>query len=79
MRGPDLTWIDSLLAVLVLSVALVVVVLLARWAWRNRWREWWLRRHPPPEIPFEVLPEVSVAVANDAPAQFSTLEEGKPS
>ena len=77
-QGPDLAWIDTLLTVLALSVALIVVVLLARRVWRSRWRKRWRRLNRPPEIPFEVLPEVTLALTNDASAQFATLEEGSP-
>jgi hypothetical protein len=73
-HGPDLTWVDDLLTVLLLSVALIVVVLIARWAWRNRWHH--LRR--PPGVPFDVLPELSLALANDAPVQLAVLQEGSP-
>jgi hypothetical protein len=72
--GPDLTWVDDLLSVLLLPLALVVVVLIARWAWRNRWHH--LRR--PPEVPFDVLPELSLTLAKDAPVQLATLQEGSP-
>ena len=73
-QGPDLTWIVGLLKVLALSLALIGVVLLARWAWGKRW-------HRPPrltETHFEVLPEVSMAVVKDAAAQFAALQEGSP-
>ena len=73
-QGPDLTWMAGLLNVLLLSLALIGVVLLARWAWDKGW-------HRPPrltESPFEVLPDVSMAVARDAAAQFTALREGSP-
>jgi Domain of unknown function (DUF4129) len=77
-HGPDLSWVDSLLTVLVLSAALIVVVLLARWVWRNLWRHRRRRLHRPPEVPFEVLPEMALALTKDESAQFATLEEGSP-
>ena len=66
--GPDLAWVDALLMVLALTAALIVVALLARWVWRQGWLK--RRRHldEPPEVPFEVLPEVALALATDAPA-----------
>jgi len=73
-NGFDLSWVDDLLMVLVLAVALIVVALMARWAWRERWR----RLHRVPQIPFEVLPELAVALANDATAQLAVLQEGSP-
>ena len=76
-QGADLGWVDSLLTVLVMSVALIGMVLLARWVWRNHGLPR-RRKHSPPEVPFEVLPEVSLALVDDAPAQFATLEEGSP-
>ena len=77
-RGPDLAWVDTLLTVLTLSVAMIGVVLLVRWILRILWRKRGSRRRNPPEVPFEVLPEVALAFVNDAPAQFATLEEGSP-
>ena len=77
-RGPDLAWVDTLLTVLTLSAAMIGVVLLVRWILRILWRKRGSRRRNPPEVPFEVLPEVALALVNDAPAQFASLEEGSP-
>jgi hypothetical protein len=74
LHRPDLTWVGDVLSVLLASAVLIGVALLARWAWRRRSR----RLHQPPEVPFDVLPEVSVALAADASAQFAALEEGSP-
>lgn len=71
---PDLSWIDVLFSVLLVSVALIGLVLLVRWLWQQRWE----RRHRSPEVPFEVLPELSVALANDAQTQLAALQEGSP-
>lgn len=74
----DLTWIDSLLTILVVTAALIVVVLLARRLWANQRHSRRRRLHQPAEVTFEVLPEVSLALANDAPNQFAMLEQGSP-
>ena len=70
----DLSWLDHLLTVVLIAVSLIVVMFLARQAWRKRWR----RGHPVPPVPFDVLPELAVALANDAPTQLATLQEGTP-
>jgi hypothetical protein len=78
LKGSNLTWVDTLLTVLVVMIALIGLALLARWIWRNRGLAHWRGRPSPAEAPFETLPEVSIALANDAPAQLATLEEGSP-
>lgn len=77
-HGPDMTWMDSLLTTLVLAAALIGLVLLVRWVWSNTWRKRRHRLRMSPDVAFEVLPEVSLALANDAPAQLAALEEGTP-
>lgn len=72
----DLTWVDVLLTAFLVSLALFGLVLLARWAWHSRRR--WERQNRLPEVPFDVLPELSAALAKDAPTQLATLEEGSP-
>ncbi len=76
--GPDLPWVDALLTVLALTAAIIVVALLARWVWRRGRHLRWRRLDEPSEVPFEVLPEVALALASDAPAQLATLQEGSP-
>lgn len=74
-HGYDLSWMFDVTALLLLSVALIVVMLLAGWVWRNRWHR--LRKRP--EAHFDILPEVSLAaLAADAPAQLAALQEGTP-
>jgi hypothetical protein len=63
-----------LLALALVLVALTGLALLTRWAWRVRWH----RPTQPPDIPFDVLPEVSRAVAADAQGQLATLQGGSP-
>jgi len=76
--GPDLPWVDAVLTVLALTAALIVFALLARWVWRRGWQMRWRHLDQPSEVPFEVLPEVALALANDAPAQLATLQDGSP-
>ena len=59
---------------LLLAVSLILVVLLARWAWSKRWR----RGRRVSQVAFDVLPELALALANDAPTQLAALEEGSP-
>ena len=73
-HSADLSWVDVLLTTLMLSVALIALVLLARWAWRRRWH----RPARPAEVPFDVLPDVARALADDASEQLELLEEGSP-
>jgi hypothetical protein len=74
-HGYDLSWVFDVTALLLLSVALIVVVLLAGWVWRNRWH----RPRKRPQAHFDVLPEVSLAALTaDAPVQLAVLQEGTP-
>ena len=74
-HGYDLSWMFDVTALLLLSVALIVVVLLAGWVWRNRWH----RPRKRPEAHFDVLPDVSLAaLAAAAPVQLWALQEGTP-
>ena len=75
-HGYDLSWVFDVTALLLWSVALIVVVLLAGWVWRNRWHR---PRKRPEEAHFDVLPEVSLAALTaDAPVQLAALQEGTP-
>ena len=70
----DLSWLGDLVAwALVLGFA-VGLVLLARLAWRHRWR----RPEQPPEVDFDVLPahRVAAALTEDLGAQLDAVAGG---
>jgi hypothetical protein len=73
----DLHWIGDLILWSLFLLAAVVVLLLLRWAWENRWR-----RPPRPETAeFDVLPDVDAvagALSRDARAQLDAVAGGSP-
>jgi Domain of unknown function (DUF4129) len=74
--GIDLSWVGDLL-ITALYVGLgLVLFLVARNAWRRRWRA----PEKPPETEFEVLPDAVVVqrLAADRDRQLAVVEEGAP-
>ena len=74
--GIDLSWFGDLLITAMYVGAGLALFLLARTAWRRRWRA----PEKPPESQFEVLPDAVVVqrLAADRDRQLAVVEEGSP-
>lgn len=69
-------WLSALIRVVGITIAFVVAVALAVYAWRRRPRLRWRRRAA--DADFEVLPDVASAVVRQAQAQRAALLDGAP-